>query len=224
MSVAGIVNFSITKSSTPSSLLAASVVSVFELCTTMYLGCRSPSAEIFAGSRVSVAEKSSFWQDDSLGSSMSVRTYGTSRNRWRKAGANASGWGRAECVDDGATSGCVVDKSSEGRGGRVAASTWASQSWKDCASRRSASSMTYRAFQRLQKRFSAVTPTRKRRCCNEKFGVPCRWSIKRPGVQMRMSTLLEPPCRLGSEVSRHDGETRRCPYSTPRSATNCDCS
>lgn len=57
VSVAGIVNFSITKSSTPSSLVAAAD---FLPCTTMYFGARSPSAAIFAGSRVSVAEKSSF--------------------------------------------------------------------------------------------------------------------------------------------------------------------
>lgn len=43
--------------------------------------------------------------------------------------------GRGEAGDEG-TSGSVVD------GGQVEASTRASQSWKDCASKRSASSMT----------------------------------------------------------------------------------
>ncbi len=129
VSVAGIVNFSITKSKTPSSLLAPSVV--FRLCTTMYLGCRRPRAEIFAGSRVSVAEKRSFWHGDSLCSSMSVWTCGTSRSRWRKAGARASGCGRAVRRDESDSTEDVVLDSSDGRGGRVAASTCASQSWKD---------------------------------------------------------------------------------------------
>ena len=57
MSVAGMVNFSITKSRTPSSLLTADV---FGLWTTIYFGWRSPRAAILAGSRVSVAENSSF--------------------------------------------------------------------------------------------------------------------------------------------------------------------
>jgi len=38
--------------------------------------------------------------------------------------------------------------------------------------------------------------TKNRRCCSVKFGVFVRWSINRPGVAMRMSTLLEPPNSL----------------------------
>ena len=72
------VNFSITKSSTPSSVLSS--VTRW-LCTTKYFGSYRFNAAIFAGSRVSVAEKSSFWQDDSRFSSISVRTYGTLRRR-----------------------------------------------------------------------------------------------------------------------------------------------
>jgi len=38
--------------------------------------------------------------------------------------------------------------------------------------------------------------TRNRKCCRVKFCVFDRWSIRRPGVAMRMSTLLDPPSSL----------------------------
>jgi hypothetical protein len=38
--------------------------------------------------------------------------------------------------------------------------------------------------------------TKKRKCCRVKLGVPLRWSISRPGVQISTSTLLEPPNKL----------------------------
>lgn len=38
-----------------------------------------------------------------------------------------------------------------------------------------------------------------------KLRVPERWSINLPGVQIRMSTLLEPPCKLQNIKSHQNG-------------------
>ena len=82
---AGILNLSTTTSilsSSPSTWLL----------TTKYLGSFKSKAASLPGSRVSVAEKSSFWHEDTFLSSMSVRKY-DSLLRWRKAGARPSGYG-----------------------------------------------------------------------------------------------------------------------------------
>ena len=148
-------------------------------CTIKYFGFRNPMAAILLGSRVSVAENSSFWQDTSFGSSKSDWKSGMLCKVCSHEGATASWWKAAEFETDSDE----IDESDSSRdekigrgGGRMAERTCASQSWNDCANRRSASSMT-----------------KKRRCCKEKFGVPFRWSINRPGVQMRTSILLDPP-------------------------------
>lgn len=56
--VVGIENFSVTTSIRFDSGWFASLP-----CTMKYLGFLNSNADIFPGSRVSVAEKSSFWQD-----------------------------------------------------------------------------------------------------------------------------------------------------------------
>lgn len=133
LSVDGMVYFSVTISRAPSR---------FPPCTMKYSGSRSSRAAIFPGSLVSVAENKSFWQEDSF---RSARKDGTSGygSRCRNAGATASWYGISDAFASRTSK--IFSRSSESSvlgGGRVAANTCASQSWKDCASKRSASSMT----------------------------------------------------------------------------------
>jgi hypothetical protein len=67
--------------------------------------------------------------------------------------------------------------------------------------------------------------TKKRRCWREKLVVPLRWSIRRPGVQIKISTLLDPPESLAQasvQIRRHGVKLRA--YFVDLSVTNCDCS
>ena len=67
--------------------------------------------------------------------------------------------------------------------------------------------------------------TRNRRCWREKLGVPTMWSINLPGVQMSISTLLEPPYKLQrSLMSAWSVMKEVAPYTSVWSWTNWDCS
>lgn len=93
--------------------------------TTKYLASLRPSAEILEGSLVRVAEKRSFWQDDSRVSSMREREGG----KGNQAGETASCRGNALQVRVSAIS-CLrgAEELDREDGGRVAARTCASQS------------------------------------------------------------------------------------------------
>lgn len=114
---------------------------LLKLFTTKYFGFRSCNAAIFSGSWVSVAEKSSFWHEDDLGSSKEVVILlRVVPEIACHVGATASGYGIVNEELHGEVDGVgieVVDG-----GGSRAERTLGSHSWKDCAMSRSASSIT----------------------------------------------------------------------------------
>src|SRR6266481_6045836 len=107
--------------------------------TTKYLASLKSSADILAGSRVKVAENRSFWQDGSRFSSMWDREGGGGI----QAGDSSSKGPISRMSEVGLSSEEELEDSEDmDDGGRVANRTRASQSWKDCVSKRSASSIT----------------------------------------------------------------------------------